>query len=100
MTRVYKIDEVQPLRTFQGKENGMTVDVQALGITLTDGRNTLYAEAYRAVAENTVKMNLHKGDLVQVHLRCNATPRDTEKGRFWSNSFTIDALQLLARDSF
>ena len=101
MTRVFKVNEdVQPARTFQSTTNGMPTDVKALGVMLTDGRNTIYAEAYREKAEAIEGLRLMKGDLVQVHLSVAARAKTKDGATFYSNNVSIDALQLLTRNAF
>ena len=64
MTRIYQVEEMTGERTFESTSNGVPSEVKVIGMKLTDGRNSLYAEAYRERAEQVKKLNLQKGDIV------------------------------------
>ena len=101
MTRVFKVSEdVHQARTFQSTTNGMPTEVKAVGVMLSDGRNTLYAEAYRERADAVEQLHLMKGDLVQVHLSATARAKTQDGVTYYSNCVSIDALQLLVRNAF
>lgn len=101
MTRVFQVNEdVQASRTFQSTTNGMPTEVKALGVMLTDGKNTIYAEAYRERAEYIEGLGLLKGDVVQVHLSVVAKTKTKDGATFYSNNVSIEGLQLLYRKAF
>ena len=58
MTRIYQVEEMTGERTFESTSNGVPSEVKVIGMKLTDGKNTLYAEAYRERAEQVKKLNL------------------------------------------
>ena len=60
MTRIFQVEEMTGECTFDSTTNGVPSEVKVIGVKLTDGRNTLYAEAYRERAEQVKKMNLQK----------------------------------------
>ena len=98
MTRTFKVKEdVQQARTFQSTTNGMPTEVKAVGVMLSDGRNTLYAEAYRERADAVEQLRLMKGDLVLVQLSVIARRKTKDGVTYYSNCVSIDALQLLLR---
>ena len=101
MTRTFKVSEdVQQARTFQSTINGMPTEVKVVSIILSDGHNTLYAEAYRERADAVEQLGLMKGDVVQVHLSVNARAKTKDGVTYYMNFVTIDALQLLVRNAF
>lgn len=100
MTRVFSIKEDVMTRTFQSTVNGMTTDVKVVGVMLTDGRNTIYAEGYRERADSIEQMKLMKGDVVQVHLSITARTKTKDGVGYISNNVTIDSLQILVRNGF
>ena len=101
MTRIYYVkEEVGPARTFEVTTGGVPGTVKVVGVMLHDGKNSLYAEAFRDRADAVEQLQLQKGDLVQVQLSSAVRARDTEKGRFYSNNFTIEACMVVCRNSF
>ena len=53
-------------RTFDSTTNGVPSEVKVIGVKLTDGKNSLYAEAYRERAEQVKKLNLQKEEIERV----------------------------------
>lgn len=101
MTRIYSIaEEVGTARSFQSTTNGVPTDVKVIGLTLTDGKNTVFAEAFRERADLIEKLQLQKGDIVQVQMTVNAKKRDTDKGVFYSNAVMIDTIMVVTRSAF
>ena len=87
-------------RTFDSTTNGVPSEVKVIGVKLTDGRNTLYAEAYRDRAEMIKKLNLQKGDIVQLQLNTSIKQNTKDGVTFYGNNVTIDACMLMMRNSF
>lgn len=87
-------------RTFETTQNGMPGTVKAVGVQLGDGKNTLYAEAYRDRADAIEKLGLKKGDLVQVQLSTSVRSREKDGVKFYSNNISIDACLLVVKASF
>ena len=100
MTRIYQVEEMTGERTFDSTTNGVPSEVKVIGVKLTDGRNTLYAEAYRDRAEMIKKLNLQKGDIVQLQLNTSVKQNTKDGVTFYGNNVTIDACMLMMRNSF
>lgn len=101
MTRIFSIaEEVGAARTFQSTTNGVPTDVKVVGLTLTDGKNTLFAEAFRERADLIEKLQLQKGDMVQLLLSVSAACREKDGAKFYSNKATIEAIMVLTRNCF
>ena len=97
MNRIFQVEEMTGVRTFQSTSNGVQVDVKVAGMKLTDGRNTIYAEGFRERAEMIEKLNLQKGDVVQLHLSTSVRESTKDGVRYFGNNVTIDSCQLLLR---
>ena len=100
MTRIFQVDEMTGERTFDSTTNGVPSEVKVIGVKLTDGRNTLYAEAYRDRAEMIKKLNLQKGDIVQLQLITSVKQNTKDGVTFYGNNVTIDSCMVLLRNSF
>ena len=100
MTRIYQVEEMTGERSFESTTNGVPSEVKVIGVKLTDGRNTLYAEAYRDRAEMIKKLNLQKGDIVQLQLNTSIKQNTKDGVTFYGNNVTIDACMLMMRNSF
>ena len=101
MTRIYSIaEEVGAARSFQSTTNGIPTEVKVVGLMLTDGKNKLYAEAFRERADLVEKLQLQKGDIVELHLSTNATCREKDGNKFYNNMVTVDGIMVLVRNSF
>ena len=100
MTRIYQVEEMTGERSFESTTNGVPSEVKVIGVKLTDGRNTLYAEAYRDRAEMIKKLNLQKGDIVQLQLITSVKQNTKDGVTFYGNNVTIDACMLMMRNSF
>ena len=100
MTRIYQVEEVTGERTFESTSNGVPSEVKVIGMKLTDGKNTLYAEAYRERAEQVKKLNLKEGDIVQLQLNTSVKQNTKDGVTFYGNNVTIDSCMLLLRNSF
>ena len=87
-------------RTFDSTTNGVPSEVKVIGVKLTDGKSTLYAEAYRERAEQVKKLNLQKGDIVQLQLNTSVKQNTKDGVTFYGNNVTIDSCMLLLRNSF
>ena len=100
MNRIFQVEEMTGERTFDSTTNGVPSEVKVIGVKLTDGRNTLYAEAYRDRAEMIKKLNLQKGDIVQLQLITSVKQNTKDGVTFYGNNVTIDACMLMMRNSF
>ena len=100
MNRIYQVEEMTGVRTFNGTDNGVPVEKKVAGIKLTDGKNTMYAEGYRECAEKIEKMNLQKGDVVQLNLTTSIRETTKDGVKYYGNNVYIDTIQLLMRNSF
>ena len=100
MNRIFQVEEMTGERTFDSTTNGVPSEVKVIGVKLTDGRNTLYAEAYRDRAEMIKKLNLQKGDIVQLQLNTSIKQNTKDGVTFYGNNVTIDACMLMMRNSF
>lgn len=100
MTRIYQVEEMTGIRMFQSTSNGVQVDVKAAGLTLTDGKNSLYAEGYRERADLIEKLELQKGDVVQLHLSASIRKNTKDGVTYYGNNVTIEGIQVLLRNSF
>ena len=100
MTRIYQVEEMTGERTFESTSNGVPSEVKVIGMKMTDGKNSLYAEAYRERAEQVKKMNLQKGDIVQLQLNTSVKQNTKDGVTFYGNNVTIDSCMLLLRNSF
>ena len=100
MTRIYQVEEMTGERTFESTSNGVPSEVKVIGMKMTDGKNSLYAEAYRERAEQVKKMNLQKGDIVQLQLNTSVKQNTKDGVTFYGNNVTIDTCLLLVRNSF
>ena len=87
-------------RTFESTTNGVPSEVKVIGMKLTDGRNSLYAEAYRERAEQIKKLDLQEGDIVQLQLNTSVKQNTKDGVTFYGNNVTIDSCMLLLRNSF
>ena len=87
-------------RTFDSTTNGVPSEVKVIGVKLTDGKSTLYAEAYRERAEQVKKLNLQKGDIVQLQLNTSVKQNTKDGVTFYGNNVTIDSCMVLLRSSF
>lgn len=87
-------------RTFDSTTNGVPSEVKVIGVKLTDGKNSLYAEAYRERAEQVKKLNLQKGDIVQLQLNTSVKQNTKDGMTFYGNNVTIDSCMVLLRNSF
>ena len=87
-------------RTFDSTTNGVPSEVKVIGVKLTDGKNTLYAEAYRERAEQIKKLDLQEGDIVQLQLNTSVKQNTKDGVTFYGNNVTIDSCMLLLRNSF
>ena len=100
MTRIFSVEEMTGVRTFNGTDNGVPVEKKVAGMKLTDGRNTLYAEGFRECAEKIEDLNLQKGDVVQLNLSTSVREVNKDGVKFYGNQVYIDTIQLLLRNSF
>ena len=100
MTRIYQVEEVTGERTFESTSNGVPSEVKVIGMKLTDGRNSLYAEAYRERAEQIKKLDLQEGDIVQLQLNTSIKQNTKDGVTFYGNNVTIDSCMVLLRSSF
>lgn len=100
MNRIFAVEDVIGERTFQSTSNGVQVEVSAYGLTLTDGKNSLFAEGYRDRSEVMKKLNLQKGDIVQLNLSTSVRKNTKENVVFYGNNVTIEGIQVLLRNSF
>ncbi len=87
-------------RTFDSTTNGVPSEVKVIGVKLTDGKNTLYAEAYRERAEQIKKLDLQEGDIVQLQLNTSVKQNTKDGVTFYGNNVTIDSCMVLLRSSF
>ena len=87
-------------RTFESTSNGVPSEVKVIGMKLTDGRNSLYAEAYRERAEQIKKLDLQEGDIVQLQLNTSVKQNTKDGVTFYGNNVTIDSCMVLLRSSF
>ena len=100
MNRIYSVDEVTEKRTFKSTSNGVQTDVNVIGLLLTDGKNTLYAEGFRERADLIEKLQLQKGDIVQLHLSTGVRKNTKDGVTFYGNNVTVENIQLLLRNAF
>ena len=100
MTRIFQVEEMTGERTFDSTTNGVPSEVKVIGVKLTDGRNSLYAEAYRERAEQVKKLNLQEGDIVQLQLNTSVKQNTKDGVTFYGNNVTIDSCMVLLRSSF
>lgn len=98
MTRIYQVEEVTGERTFESTSNGVPSEVKVIGMKLTDGKNTLYAEAYRERAEQVKKLNLKEGDIVQLQLNTSVKQNTKDGVTFYGNNVTIDSCLVLLQE--
>ena len=98
MTRIYQVEEMTGERTFESTSNGVPSEVKVIGMKLTDGKNTLYAEAYRERAEQVKKLNLQKGDIVQLQLNTSVKQNTKDGVTFYGNNVTIDSCLVLLQE--
>ena len=98
MTRIYQVEEVTGERTFESTSNGVPSEVKVIGMKLTDGRNSLYAEAYRERAEQVKKLNLKEGDIVQLQLNTSVKQNTKDGVTFYGNNVTIDSCLVLLQE--
>ena len=85
-------------RTFESTSNGVPSEVKVIGMKLTDGRNSLYAEAYRERAEQVKKLNLKEGDIVQLQLNTSVKQNTKDGVTFYGNNVTIDSCLVLLQE--
>ncbi len=101
MTRIYVIDNVAPMRSFESKNRqGQAEQVKVKGLTMCDGSNKLYGEAYGELAGGVEALNLQQGDVVQVNISSSVLERTKDGVTFLKNSVTINSLVVLMRASF
>ena len=100
MTRIFQVEEMTGERTFDSTTNGVPSEVKVIGVKLTDGKNTLYAEAYRERAEQIKKLDLQEGDIVQLQLNTSVKQNTKDGVTFYGNNVTIDSCMVLLRSSF
>lgn len=94
MTRLLKIKELLPLRSFDSKSNS-SQKVNVLPMVLTDGLNSIYAEAFGDTANRLIAAQLEKGRTVSVKLTSNARPWQSQDGKTgYSNDVRIDDLEV------
>ena len=98
MTRIYQVEEMTGERTFESTSNGVPSEVKVIGMKLTDGKNTLYAEAYRERAEQVKKLNLKEGDIVQLQLNTSVKQNTKDGVTFYGNNVTIDSCLVLLQE--
>ena len=98
MTRIYQVEEMTGERTFESTSNGVPSEVKVIGMKLTDGRNSLYAEAYRERAEQVKKLNLKEGDIVQLQLNTSVKQNTKDGVTFYGNNVTIDSCLVLLQE--
>ena len=89
MERILKIKEVLPMRSFDST-TGSAQKVNVLPIILTDGINSIFAEAMGDVANRLIADNLFAGSLVSVRLSASCRKRTTQDSKEWySNDVRI-----------
>ena len=89
MERLLKIKEVLPSRSFEST-SGSAQKVNVLPLILTDGINSIYAEAMGDAANRLSAENLFPGALVSVRLSASHRKRTTQDGKEWySNEVRI-----------
>ena len=98
MTRIFQVEEMTGERTFESTSNGVPSEVKVIGVKLTDGKNTLYAEAYRERAEQVKKLNLKEGDIVQLQLNTSVKQSTKDGVTFYGNNVTIDSCLVLLQE--
>ena len=100
MTRIFQVEEMTGVRTFNGTDNGVPVTKKVAGMKLTDGKNMLYAEGFRECAEKIEDLNLQKGDVVQLNLSTSVREVNKDGVKFYGNQVYIDTIHVLLRNSF
>ena len=101
MTRIYQVEEVSAMRSFESKNRqGQPEQVKVKGIMMTDGSNKLFGEAFGDLAEGIEQMNLQKGDVVQVNMNTSVQERTKDGQVFLKNSITVTSLIVLTRNCF
>ena len=98
MTRIFQVEEMTGERTFDSTTNGVPSEVKVIGVKLTDGKNTLYAEAYRERAEQIKKLDLQEGDIVQLQLNTSVKQNTKDGVTFYGNNVTIDSCLVLLQE--
>ncbi len=77
----------------------MPSKTKAIGMLLTDGKNVMYAEAYRERAGMIENLHLQKGDLVQVQISSSVKSREKDGVTYYSNNLSIDTCLLLVKSA-
>lgn len=98
MTRIFQVEEMTGERTFESTSNGVPCEVKVIGMKLTDGKNSLYAEAYRERAEQIKKLNLKEGDIVQLQLNTSVKQNTKDGVTFYGNNVTIESCLVLLQE--
>lgn len=95
---VYRVIKVFALtkREYTTREGQQQVWLSK-GFLLTDGRNSIYAEAQQATADAMETLNYKGGEVVQGHLRNVAREYESNGVKRYSNEVIIDALMIISK---
>ena len=88
MERLLKIKEMLPLRSFDST-SGNAQKVNVLPFILTDGLNTLFAEAMGDTANRIIAENLTAGCLVSVRLSTSHRKHSKDGKDWYTNDVRI-----------
>ncbi len=102
MIKILKVKKVLPGRTFDSKDSlGNPRKVLVASFVLSDGINSMVAEAYGDVATACANKNLQEGDLCSVKISTEARSWNDQQGQErWETRVAIQGIDVLAKNSF
>ena len=97
-----KVKKVLPGRTFESKDSlGNPRQVLVAAMVLTDGINSMVAEAYGDVATACANKNVQEGDLCNVKLATEARSWTDQQGQErWENRVSMQGIEVMVKNSF
>ena len=100
MIKILKIKKMLPTRTFDGKDNnGNPRQVVVKPMVLTDGINSIMAEAVGDAAAACANCNVQEGDLCTFKLTSEARAWKDQNGtERWENRVNIQCLNVLVKN--
>lgn len=93
--RVVKVFSLQ-VREYKSKDGQQQV-WKSKGLLLSDGRNSMYAEAQMLTAESIETLALSGGEVVVAHTRLIAREYESNGVKRYANEVVIDNMMILAK---
>lgn len=102
MIKILKVKKVLPGRTFESKDSlGNPRQVLVAAFILTDGINSMVAEAYGDAATACANKNVQEGDLCSVKISTEARSWTDQQGQErWENRVNVQGIEVMWKNSF